>query len=63
MGKSLGIALMYRGDVVIRTINAAVATAKANHRLVNFVDWSMTYKCGMTDWQCFVVPGGELAQV
>merc|ERR1711975_67830 len=42
---------MYRGDVVPKDVNAAVATIKTE-RTIQFVDWCPT-----------VVPGGDLAKV
>merc|ERR1712064_260559 len=39
--------LMYRGDVVPKDVNAAVATIKTK-RTIQFVDWSPTgFKCGI----------------
>merc|ERR1711881_605564 len=46
-GKYMACALLYRGDVVPKDVNAAVATIKTK-RTIQFVDWS---------------PGGDLAKV
>ena len=38
---------MYRGDVVPKDVNAAVATIKTK-RTIQFVDWAPTgFKCGI----------------
>ncbi|KAF8674343.1 hypothetical protein HU200_048172 [Digitaria exilis] len=51
-GKYMACCLMYRGDVVPKDVNAAVATIKTK-RTIQFVDWCPTG----------VVPGGDLAKV
>merc|ERR1719299_1409 len=43
--------MLYRGDVVPKDVNAAIATIKTK-RSIQFVDWRPT-----------VVPGGDLAKV
>merc|ERR550537_1686118 len=46
-GKYMACCLMYRGDVVPKDVNAAVATIKTK-RTIQFVDWSPTgFKCGI----------------
>lgn len=55
--------LMYRGDVVRKDMNAAVATIKTN-RTIQFVDWCPTgFKCGINYQPPTVVPDGDLAKV
>merc|ERR1719379_671855 len=55
--------MMYRGDVVPKDVNAAVATIKTKHT-IQFVDWSPTgFKCGINYQPPTVVPGGDLAKV
>ena len=55
--------LMYRGDVVPKDVNAAVATIKTK-RTIQFVDWCPTgFKCGINYQPPTVVPGGDLAKV
>merc|ERR1719337_51781 len=55
--------MMYRGDVVPKDVNAAVATIKTK-RTIQFVDWSPTgFKCGINYQLPTVVPGGDLAKV
>merc|ERR1719487_3191260 len=45
-GKYMVCCMMYRGDVVPKDVNAAVATIKTK-RTIQFVDWSPTgFKCG-----------------
>merc|ERR1712107_464727 len=49
-GKYMACCLMYRGDVVPKDVNAAVATIKTK-RTIQFVDWCPTgFKCG-TNYQ------------
>merc|ERR1719453_2975575 len=46
-GKYMACCMMYRGDVVPKDVNAAVATIKTK-RTIQFVDWSPTgFKCGI----------------
>merc|ERR1719313_1873182 len=55
--------MMYRGDVVPKDVNAAVATIKTK-RTIQFVDWSPSgFKCGINYQPPTVVPGGDLAKV
>jgi tubulin alpha len=62
-GKYMAVALMFRGDVVPKDVNAAVATIKTK-RTIQFVDWSPTgFKCGINYQPPTVVPGGYLAKV
>ena len=45
-GKYMACCMMYRGDVVPKDVNAAVATIKTK-RTIQFVDWAPTgFKCG-----------------
>merc|ERR1712127_979427 len=54
---------MYRGDVVPKDVNAAVATIKTK-RTIQFVDWCPTgFKGGINYQPPTVVPGGDLAKV
>eukprot|EP01024_Parvocaulis_polyphysoides_P065510 TRINITY_DN7647_c0_g2_i4.p1 TRINITY_DN7647_c0_g2~~TRINITY_DN7647_c0_g2_i4.p1 ORF type:complete len:454 (+),score=71.75 TRINITY_DN7647_c0_g2_i4:120-1481(+) len=62
-GKYMACCLMYRGDVVPKDTNAAVAAIK-NKRTIQFVDWCPTgFKCGINYQPPTVVPGGDLARV
>ncbi|KAJ1469935.1 Tubulin/FtsZ [Baffinella frigidus] len=62
-GKYMAACLMYRGDVVPKDVNAAVATIKTK-RTIQFVDWCPTgFKCGINYQPPTVVPGGDLAKV
>jgi len=46
-GKYMACCLMYRGDVVPKDVNAAIATIKTK-RTIQFVDWCPTgFKCGI----------------
>jgi tubulin alpha len=55
--------LLYRGDVVPKDVNAAIASIKAK-RSVQFVDWCPTgFKVGINYQPPSVVPGGDLAKV
>jgi len=62
-GKYMACCLMYRGDVVPKDVNAAVASIKTR-RTIQFVDWCPTgFKCGINYQPPTVVPGGDLAKV
>ena len=62
-GKYMATCLMYRGDIVPKDVNAAVATIKTK-RTIQFVDWCPTgFKCGINYQPPTVVPGGDLAKV
>ena len=62
-GKYMACCLMYRGDVVPKNVNAAVANIKTK-RTIQFVDWCPTgFKCGINYQPPTVVPGGDLAKV
>jgi tubulin alpha len=62
-GKYMACCLMYRGDVVPKDVNAAVAAIKTK-RTIQFVDWCPTgFKCGINYQPPACVPGGDLAQV
>jgi tubulin alpha len=62
-GKYMATCLMYRGDVVPKDVNAAVATIKTK-RTIQFVDWCPTgFKVGINYQPPTVVPGGDLARV
>jgi len=62
-GKYMACCLMYRGDVVPKDVQAAVAAIKVK-RTIQFVDWCPTgFKCGINYQPPTVVPGGDLAKV
>merc|ERR1711953_162061 len=62
-GKYMATCLMYRGDVVPKDVNAAVATIKTK-RTIQFVDWCPTgFKVGINYQPPTVVPGGDLAKL
>ncbi len=62
-GRYMSACLMYRGDVVPKDVNQAIAAIKTK-RTVQFVDWCPTgFKCGINHKAPHVVPGGDLAQV
>ncbi|KAF3825224.1 hypothetical protein GH733_005858 [Mirounga leonina] len=55
--------LLYRGDVVPKDINAAIATIKTKCT-IQFVDWCPSgFKVGINYQPPTVVPGGDLAKV
>merc|ERR1712125_222347 len=55
--------MLYRGDVVPKDVNAAIATIKTK-RTIQFVDWRPTgFKSGINYQPPTVVPGGDLAKV
>ncbi|PPR04039.1 hypothetical protein CVT24_010614 [Panaeolus cyanescens] len=62
-GKYMACALLYRGDVVPKDVNAAVAIIKTK-RTIQFVDWCPTgFKLGICNEPPAHVPGGDLAKV
>ncbi|XP_072035547.1 tubulin alpha chain-like [Amphiura filiformis] len=62
-GKYIACCLLYRGDVVPKDVNAAIATIKTK-RTIQFVDWCPTgFKVGINYQPPTVVPGGDLAKV
>lgn len=62
-GKYMACCLLYRGDVVPKDVNAAIAVIK-NKRSIVFVDWCPTgFKVGINYQPPTVVPGGDLAKV
>jgi len=63
LGKYIACCVIYRGDVVSKDVNAAVAVVKTK-RTVQFVDWCPTgFKSGVNSAPPTVVPGGDLAKV
>ncbi|XP_047195152.1 tubulin alpha chain isoform X2 [Hippoglossus stenolepis] len=62
-GKYMACCLLYRGDVVPKDVNTAIATIKTK-RSIQFVDWCPTgFKVGINYQPPTVVPGGDLAKV
>merc|ERR1712188_366153 len=62
-GKYMACCMMYRGDVVPKDVNPAIATIKTK-RTIQFLDWCPTgFKCGINYKPPTVVPGGDLAKV
>jgi len=60
-GKYMACMMLYRGDVVPKDINKAVAMIKTK-RSIQFVDWCPTgFKVGINDAPITVVPGSNLA--
>merc|ERR1719394_2323976 len=61
-GKYMACCLLYRGDVVPKDVNAAIATIKTK-RSIQFVDWCPTgFKVGINYQPPTVIPGGDLAK-
>merc|ERR1712130_7745 len=61
-GKYMARCLMYRGDVVPKDVNAAVANIKSK-RTIQFVGWCPTgFKCGINYQPPTAVPEGDLAE-
>ncbi|XP_029814040.1 tubulin alpha-1 chain [Manacus vitellinus] len=57
------VIVLYRGDVVPKDVNAAIAAIKTR-RSIQFVDWCPTgFKVGINYQPPTVVPGGDLAKV
>uniref|UniRef100_A0A8D0NWQ8 Tubulin alpha chain n=1 Tax=Sus scrofa TaxID=9823 RepID=A0A8D0NWQ8_PIG len=62
LGKYVACCLLYRGDVVPREVNAAIAAVKSRDS-VQFVDWCPTgFKVGINGHPPRAVPGGDLAE-
>ena len=62
-GKYMACCLLYRGDVVPKDVNAAIASIKVQKN-IQFVDWCPTgFKVGINYQPPTVVPGGDLAKV
>ncbi|KAB7501930.1 Tubulin alpha chain, partial [Armadillidium nasatum] len=62
-GKYMACCLLYRGDVVPKDVNAAIAAIKTK-RSIQFVDWCPTgFKVGINYQPPTVVPGADLAKV
>jgi len=62
-GKYMACCLLYRGDVVPKDVNAAIAHIKTK-RTIQFVDWCPTgFKVGINNQPPTVVPGGDMAKV
>ncbi|KAG2219092.1 hypothetical protein INT45_005823 [Circinella minor] len=62
-GKYMACCLLYRGDVVPKDTNAAIANIKTK-RTIQFVDWCPTgFKVGINNQKPTVVPGGDTAEV
>merc|ERR1711872_64083 len=62
-GKYMACCLLFRGDVVPKGVNAAIATIKTK-KTIQFVDWCPTgFKVGINYQAPTVVPGGDLAKV
>merc|ERR1711963_470515 len=62
-GKYMACCMLFRGDVVPKDVNAAIAQIKTK-RAIQFVDWCPTgFKVGINYQPPTVVPGGDLAKV
>ncbi|XP_019400071.1 PREDICTED: tubulin alpha-8 chain-like [Crocodylus porosus] len=62
-GKYMACCMLYRGDVVPKDVNVAIAAIKTK-RTIQFVDWCPTgFKVGINYQPPTITPGGDLAQV
>ncbi|KAF9782765.1 tubulin alpha [Thelephora terrestris] len=62
-GKYMACCLLYRGDVVPKDVQAAVATIKTR-KTIRIVDWCPTaFKLGVCSEAPACIPGGDLAKV
>nr|ADD38668.1 Tubulin alpha chain [Lepeophtheirus salmonis] len=62
-GKYMACCMLYRGDVVPKDVNVAIAQIKTKKN-IQFVDWCPTgFKVGINYQAPTVVPGGDLAKV
>ncbi|XP_051690728.1 tubulin alpha chain-like 3 isoform X4 [Oryctolagus cuniculus] len=63
LGKYMACCLLYRGDVIPKDVNAAIAAVKSRNS-VQFVDWCPTgFKVGVNNHPPEVMPGGDLAKL
>ncbi|XP_025113848.1 tubulin alpha-1 chain-like [Pomacea canaliculata] len=62
-GKYMACCMLYRGDIVPKDVNAAIANIKTK-RSIQFVDWCPTgFKVRINYQPPTVMPGGDLAKV
>uniref|UniRef100_A0A0K0F1F1 Tubulin alpha chain n=1 Tax=Strongyloides venezuelensis TaxID=75913 RepID=A0A0K0F1F1_STRVS len=62
-GKYMACCMLFRGDVVPKDVNTAIAKIK-NNKNIQFVDWCPTgFKVGINYQPPTVVPGGDLAKL
>jgi len=62
-GKYMACCMLYRGDVVPKDVNAAIASIKTK-RSIQFVDWCPTgFKVGINYQPPTAVPGSDIAKV
>jgi len=62
-GKYMAAALLFRGDVVAKDANSAIASIR-QRQTVQFVDWCPTgFKLGICNEPPSQVPGGDMAKV
>ncbi|KAL3998926.1 Tubulin/FtsZ family GTPase domain protein [Acanthocheilonema viteae] len=62
-GKFMACCLLFRGDVVPKDVNVAIAAIKTK-RSIQFVEWCPTgFKVGINYQPPTVVPGGDLAKL
>jgi tubulin alpha len=62
-GKFMACCVLYRGDIIPKDVNAAIAEIKSR-RTLKFVDWSPTgFKIGINCKPPTIVGGGDLACV
>ena len=62
-GKYMACCMLYRGDVVPKDVNAAIAQIKTK-RSIQFVDWCPTgFKIGINYQPPTIVPGADLAKI
>ena len=62
-GKYMACCLLYRGDVIPKDVNVAIAHIKTKQS-IQFVDWCPTgFKVGINNQPPTVIPGGNIAKV
>jgi len=62
-GKYMSCCMLYRGDVIPKDVNAAIASIKTK-RTIQFVDWCPTgFKVGINYEAPTAIPGGDMAKV
>jgi tubulin alpha len=59
----MACSVMYRGDVVPKYVNTAIANLKKK-KTIQFVDWCPTgFSLGINDQPPIVLPGGDMSKM
>eukprot|EP00092_Neocalanus_flemingeri_P016019 GFUD01017338.1.p1 GENE.GFUD01017338.1~~GFUD01017338.1.p1 ORF type:complete len:206 (-),score=52.26 GFUD01017338.1:381-998(-) len=61
LSKDMASCMLYRGDVVPKDVNAAIATIKSERSVLDW--WPSVFKVGSNYQPPTIVPGGDMAKV